>query len=162
MNTMDKITLPYTVKRGENMRIIIPVMIVQPLVIMTGLGVYLYSRNPAWDLLLPMLIAVAVMIPGEIIAAIFLLRNIRPAAITFNRGFIAETAIPIIGFPVAPEQTMEMADFDSVKLIASGNAQFVSMRLKRKNGADYLVRSMLDRASAEQLARALDLPVEES
>jgi uncharacterized protein (DUF983 family) len=160
MSVVDKITLPYTVKRGENMSIIIPVMIVQPLVIMAGLGVYLYSRNPVWDSLLPMLIAIAVLIPGEIIAAIFLLRNIRPAAITFNRGYITEAAIPIIGFSVAPEQTMEMADFAAVKLIASGNAQYVSMRLKRRNGADYLVRSMMDRASAEKLAQALGLPVE--
>lgn len=160
MRVTDKITLPYTVKRGENMSIIIPVMIVQPLVIMAGLGVYLYSRNPTWDSLLPMLIAVAVMIPGEIIASIFLLKNIRPAAITFNRGYITETALPIIGFPVAPEQTMEMADFSAVRLIASGNAQFVTLRLKRRSGADYLVRRMMDRASAEQLAQALGLPVE--
>ena len=160
MENTDKITLPYTIKRGANMPIIIPVMIVQPVVIVGGILALLYSRGGLGQEIKFVVFALLLLIPAEIVASIFLLRTMRPAEITFNRGFITEKPIPVIGFASAPERTMEMAEFAAVKMTPAANKQLTNLSLKRHSGPDYPVRTMLNRAVADQLAKALGLPVE--
>lgn len=162
MEQMDKITLPYTLKRGANMQIIVPVMIAQPILVLGILLIIMYQRGEAAQDLMMVALILLVLIPAEIVATILLLRHLRPAVLIFNRGFLTEQPISVLGFPAPPEQTMDMSEFAAVKIIPAPRGSLVTMSLQRHDGPDYLVRHMMEHDVVVQLARALRLPVEEA
>lgn len=155
----DAITLPYTITRGAQMRLIIPAMLASPFFI---LAVLLATTGlPAsGEGLSPVYYAVAALIPMEFVAAYVLLKTSLPATLTCYPGFITVKPLPILGFSVVTAQEHRLADFKAALLQPVEAKGFVALSLTRSAGKPLLLSGQMKQDVAEQLAAKLGLPVE--
>lgn len=156
----DAVTLPYTIIRGAQLRLIVPLLLVSPFVILAIL-LLVMSMQPAEQSagLQPVLYALAALIPMEFVAAWVLIKTAQPATLTLYPGYITVKPLPILGYSSVPAQELRVADFTTALLQPVEVKGQVKFSLTRPGGKPLLL-GVLRQDVAEQLAAKLGLKLE--
>ncbi len=157
----DVVSLPYTITRGAQLRLIIPVLLASPFFILAVLFMLGTAVIPGEGQDFPLfLFVLAILIPMEAAAAWVLLKSVQPATLTFDTGYISVKPLPILGFSAVAAQEHRIADFKAAVLQPVETKGYVKFSLTQPMGKPLLLSGQLKQDIAEQLAAKLGLKIE--
>lgn len=157
----DVVSFPYTITRGAQLRLIIPVLLASPFFILAVLFIQGAVIIPREGQDFPLLLLVLViLIPMEAAAAWVLLKSLQPATLTFNPGYISVKPLPVLGFSAVAAQEHRLADFKAAVLQPVETKGYVKFSLTKPMGKPLLLSGHIKQDLAEQLAAQLGLKIE--
>lgn len=158
----DAVTLPYTITRGAQLRLVLPMMLASPLVLAAIPLFFVFSLPYEQRADLQFIFyALVALLPMEFVGGWVLLKAMQPATLTLYPGYITVKPLPILGYSSVQPHELRVADFTAALLQPLEAEGHVKFSLRRPAGKPLLLGA-LRQDVAEQLAAKLGLMIERS